>query len=173
MLFRSGPGPAPVPSSFRSGSICTGLSTASQSAMNTGITSYGTGSIVGWTNPSGTTPITDVMVKYLDLPSAATFWFSIVMPPGRYRVNTLDSGVYTATGDYYLLGTSVPATFGSAITVSTNQEYNYGTISGGKYVIDVAAGTEAARTWHPNMQISRAMAAVPPVSALSIAFQEF
>ena len=168
-----GPGPAPVPSSFRSGSICTGLSTASQSAMNTGITSYGTGSIVGWTNPSGTTPITDVMVKYLDQPSAATFWFSIVMPPGRYRVNTLDSGVYTATGDYYLLGTSVPATFGSAITVSTNQEYNYGTISGGKYVIDVAAGTEAARTWHPNMQISRAMAAVPPVSALSIAFQEF
>ena len=140
--------------------------------MNTAITTYGTGSIAGWSNPSGTAPVTDVQVKFLGLPSAATFWFSVVMPPGRYRVNTFDVGV-GGSSDYLMAGTAVPATFGSAITVSTTQEYNYGTLAGGKYTIDVAAGSEASRTWHPNMQISRAAGGTPLVSGLTIAFQEY
>jgi len=144
--------------------------------MNSGITTYGQGDIVGWTNPSGTTPTTAVQIKLLDVPSADTFWFSVVMPPGRYKVNTLDAGIYDIQeggSNFYLVGTSVPATFGAAITVSVNQEYNYGALACGKYTIVVGQGTEAQRTWHPNMQISRSFNGAPTASALAIAFQEY
>jgi len=160
------PPPPPIVAN-RFGGIAATLPIASQAAMDPKIVQYGYGNIAGW---SATPTAEDVLLRWIGNPGQVSSWLEVIMPAGTYEVSTLDGGIYSGPGTpdgYFLKGTTRAATFGPAVTASSNVENTNGLMSYGHYTLVVGPGSEAERTWTPCVQYSREIRAGVPVSETS------